>query len=397
MIRTILTFALCASFGCSIIFDAEPATGSLDIDASGSALNIDADTGGEGGVLGPVVNVTTGSHDTIDPQIVWNDTTLQVVWQQNFTNSSQLWGAIIAGDDIGDPIQLVAATASSASVAAIWSGTNLVLAWLSGTSIPYDLDGGLFEDTFSASSAPQSISGGIEASASEPSLVRTSTQIGAAWGNWAGATSSILVARLDSKGAPIGVPSTIATDGMSPSLAFSGSNYALAWRDVTDANSNILVRRLSATGTATSDAVTVSTSDYPALTPTIIAGSDGFGIVWAEVRDSNRVVLFSRFTSQLLATDPIVLSAPENEAGAASLVWNGNGFGAAWHERRDGQIEIIFQELDESGVALGSPTQLSEGTGNSNNPSLTYTGTQYGVVWHKGAAGARIIQYRSIQ
>jgi len=64
-----------------------------------------------------------------------------------------------------------------------------------------------------------------------------------------------------------------------------------------------------------------------------------------------------------------------------SLVFNQSGYGVSWHDNRDGNREIYFARLGVDGTKIGSEQRITESAGLSQDPSLAYTGSEYGLSW----------------
>lgn len=84
--------------------------------------------------------------------------------------------------------------------------------------------------------------------------------------------------------------------------------------------------------------------------------------------------------------------APELDAsmGSASLAFGGGNWGAAFSTRRDSPAdkypdseydEIYFLLLDPDGAAAGPSVRVSQAPGESSDPSLAWSGSEYGVAW----------------
>ncbi len=68
-----------------------------------------------------------------------------------------------------------------------------------------------------------------------------------------------------------------------------------------------------------------------------------------------------------------------------SLIWTGKEYGIAWQDNQDGAdqyAEIHFARIDAGGLITGSEVSISTDDGyNSRVPSLAWSGTAYGVAW----------------
>ncbi|MBW2263438.1 MAG: hypothetical protein JRG91_15845 [Deltaproteobacteria bacterium] len=66
------------------------------------------------------------------------------------------------------------------------------------------------------------------------------------------------------------------------------------------------------------------------------------------------------------------------------IAWSGSEYGAAWTDDRHGGSEIYFTRLDTAGTIVGSELRVTDATDSSAVPRISWTGSQYGIAWHRG-------------
>lgn len=218
-----------------------------------------------------------------------------------------------------------------------------------------------------------------------PVLVWTGLEYGVAWGDDGEGNFEIYFARLDTTGHRIGEQIRI-TDAPSyslgPSLAWNGSQYGVAWSDYRDGNSEIYFARLDASGTKIGGDTRVTVAPGESASPSLTWSGTEYGIAWSDNRDENYEVYFARLDAAgtKIGGDARVTVAP-GESYSPALTWAGTDYALAWNDDREGNLEIYFARLDPSGQRISEDMRVSTAAGVSQSPSLSWTGSEYGIVW----------------
>lgn len=71
-----------------------------------------------------------------------------------------------------------------------------------------------------------------------------------------------------------------------------------------------------------------------------------------------------------------------------SLVWSGSEYGLSWYDNRDSNYEIYFRRISGTGAFTGSEVRVTNALGNSRGPSLVWNGSEYAVGWCDNRDGA---------
>ncbi len=85
--------------------------------------------------------------------------------------------------------------------------------------------------------------------------------------------------------------------------------------------------------------------------------------------------------SPLKILGDIRLTNDTYDSNQASLIWTGTEYGVCWSDDRDGNSEIYFTRISSSGDKIGTDNRITNSNGHSVTPSLVWTGTEYGVSW----------------
>jgi len=171
-------------------------------------------------------------------------------------------------------------------------------------------------------------------------------------------------------------------DSSAATLVWAGDGYALAWRDERDGDPEIYFARLDMNGTKIGDDVRVTNALGTSDSPQMVQASGGFAIVFADTPAGFTGVYFVMVDPAGTPLGaPLLLSQSGIPAGTPTLTRTATGFAAAWADSRNGQIEIYFTRIDASGVEVGSEVRVSNGAGESEWLWITWTGTESVVAW----------------
>lgn len=114
-----------------------------------------------------------------------------------------------------------------------------------------------------------------------------------------------------------------------------------------------------------------------------------FGIAWHDRRDSSQYEIYFALldSSGNKISSDIRITSADSYQKEPSLVWTGTEFGLAWHDYRLNNYEIYFARLDSSGTKIGSDTRITYYSNNSQYPSLVWNDSGYGIAWQEKKDG----------
>jgi hypothetical protein len=179
------------------------------------------------------------------------------------------------------------------------------------------------------------------------------------------------------------------------------SGWGMAFKNKDDAHPNLWFATVLLPGTM--DVYLQLTNNERSFSPDIAAGGGGFGIVWEEKTDppdtpeTDFGVSFA-FINPLDLAEPVKVNQmivdPDDPAGFAkfpSIAWNGSDFAVAWQDSRNPapeiSSEIWFARVDASGAFVVPEKKISTLPGESKNPDIAWSGSQYGVVVLNNSTG----------
>jgi hypothetical protein len=192
---------------------------------------------------------------------------------------------------------------------------------------------------------------------------------------------------VDSAGNPIGAADTRLESTTSsqkyPDVAFSGSEFGIVWQDARDGGYEIYFRRASdamaPVGTATRLTNALGTSRVPHVA---WSGSE-YGVVWEDNRDGGDYeIWFARVAADgtKVGTE-VALTAFAGQSLDPRIVWSGSEWGVVWQDDGWLNAEIAFMRVDGDGAALTAPIRVTQDSHVSVSPDMVWAGSRYAIVW----------------
>ncbi len=276
---------------------------------------------------------------------------------------------------------------SSPSVA--WTGSEYGLAWQDERDGNWEIYFARFDADGRKVGSDVRVTAAANSSLN-PSLAWTGTEYGVAWhdgrdGNW-----EIYFARLDADGNKIGGDVRVtdaANSSQNASLAWTGTEYGVAWHDGRDGNWEIYFARLDADGNKIGGDLRVTDAAESSQSPSLAWGGTDYCVAWYDGRDDNWEIYSARISSAgAKVGSDVRVTDMVHSSQSPSLVRTASGYGTAWYDGRDGNWEIYFAALDTGGAKAGNDVRVTTAAGSSQNPSLAWNGTGYGVAWYDDRA-----------
>ena len=225
-------------------------------------------------------------------------------------------------------------------------------------------------------------------------LVWTGAEYGIAFRYAFDAQAPLLFARLDATtGVKIGADVPVAPAGVQPALAWTGTDYSVLYSDPRTGNSELYFRKIGATGTLGTES-RITTASGASLFPSVAWTGSRHGVVWQDDRDGNAEIYFARLDASgvKMGTDVRVTNATGSST-LPRIVWTGQEFAVVWIDRRDGVPRPYFRRLGLSGNPIGGEVVVSSTPGSpySDWASVVWTGSEYGVAFATGSDGVVVV------
>jgi hypothetical protein len=196
---------------------------------------------------------------------------------------------------------------------------------------------------------------------------------------------------------PSGIPISTAEENQeSPSVNFDGTNYLVVWEDERNGHDDIYGARVSPSGTVHDSAgIAISTAIYGQYQPKVAFDDTNYFIVWQDYRNGNDDIYGARLNQAGDVLDPngIAISTASEYQISPSVVFSNTNYLVVWEDWRNAsRTDIYGARVSPAGTVLdtsGIPISIADGS--QSNPSVTFDGTNYLVVWKSDNIwGARV-------
>jgi hypothetical protein len=353
-----------------------------------------------GSKLGPDVLASTPADPWFSdhPSLAWDGTTLLVGWHDAGAAPETMDVQVQAMDESGDPgvnpRRMVTGghgpggRAAPAAIEAL--GNGAAVAWLDerdgtgGSDVYFRLLDGTGTPTTAEVRAPDA------ASALAFAAVATAWSgevLALAWRD--GATGLPTIAFFDGAGTKLrpDVQAPLPAAGTRIDLHWTGEHFVVAWEKSGAPNGQeLFTAAYLPDGTLVGGPSQVTVAAGRSQTPVLSGGGASLVVVWRDTRDGNGEIYaatLDRFGARIGAETN--LTSDPSEQSQPSLAWSGSQFGLAWSDARTGTNEVRFRRLAADATPVGGEVQLSNGS--SGRPVLASDGSGWGVVWYGSGAG----------
>jgi hypothetical protein len=187
-----------------------------------------------------------------------------------------------------------------------------------------------------------------------------------------------------------------------PDVAWNGSEYLVAWTDErnnnpddfsTQFNRDIYGARVSADGKVIDPSnLAISLANDTQERPKVASDGKDFFVVWSDYRNEAAPVVDiasdvygARVKSDGTLPDPngLVVSDAERDQSSPQIIWGNGEYFVVWTDRRPGTTttDIYGRRLSKAGKRIGEDIAIGTAKFQQTNPTVTWNGTEYFVVW----------------
>jgi len=218
------------------------------------------------------------------------------------------------------------------------------------------------------------------------SLAWTGAEYGIAYWDSRSGSSEVYFSRIGVNGKSLGEEVKVNTHKQwsgYPSLAWTGSEYGIAWQDHRHGQAEIYFARLGPGGNTfgeTRVTFTAKSSEHPSL---LWTGSN-FALAWDDQRHypDTMELYFARLAADGQTIDETRLTYLSNYSRNPSLIWTGSEYGVAWEDSRDqNDLEIFYKRFQAGSASPGEDVRLTRALGTSRYPALVWTASELGLAW----------------
>lgn len=370
----------------------------------------------------PDTRVTDDPADSVTPSLVWNGTGFGVAWSDKRDGNDEIYFALLddAGQKLGSDVRVTTQAASSSLPSLVWNGNGYGIAWR-------DNRDGNDEIYFTRLSG---------AGAKQAADLRLTTD--APVGSCNLATSLCSPNSPGNAGGPCNVDDDCGAVSAYPSLVWSGSEYAVAWRDERDLNQEIYFTRISSAGVKLGADLRITTNPAASSLPSLVWTGSGYAAAWQDDRTGNTEIFFARFDAAATKSGTCQFSQLFGTLAACTV--SGSSSSACPSTKRcaadaptnplgpcgdDGDCTVVGSCTP--GTLVCSPTSVNPGVpcindadctavgscdivaqtcfpdvpvtsapSSSVNPTLAWTGSDYGLAWYDERDGNPEIYFNRV-
>jgi hypothetical protein len=178
-----------------------------------------------------------------------------------------------------------------------------------------------------------------------------------------------------------------ARDDGRPGIVWSGSQWLVAWVHRPEAGGQVLVSAIQPSPVLISDPIIIAETGGHMSSLDIIEADGQVAIAHDTFISPNNAMVF-----QLLEGDgtpigtPLTVDLEGTHMTLPSLAWNGTQWGLVWQDEREGFDEtgIYYASINADGTAVETPVPVvTTGSYANRKPSLAWSGTAYGLTYHR--------------
>lgn len=171
--------------------------------------------------------------------------------------------------------------------------------------------------------------------------------------------------------------------GSYPSSAVSGDVVHVAWEDARDGNIEIYYKRSDDGGLTWGDDVRLTNDDADSENPSVAISGDYVHVVWNDKRHGETETYYKRSTDGGVTWESDVrLTNDPAHSNLASVGAQGADVHVVWYDERDGNREIYYKHSSDNGATWSADVRITNNAGDSNNPSVTASGSLVHLLWH---------------
>lgn len=181
-----------------------------------------------------------------------------------------------------------------------------------------------------------------------------------------------------------------------PSLAVSDSNIHVVWRDDRDGYEQIYYKRSIDNGETWGQDVRLTGNPvYPSY-PSIATSDTAVHLVWQDLRDGNLEIYYKRsLDNGLTWSEDIRLTNGSGNSEFPSVEAQGSNVYVVWNDNLEGNFEIYYTHSLDNGETWGEYTRLTKADGISEHPSLVAEGSRFHLAWSDQRPGNPEIYYKN--
>jgi predicted nucleic-acid-binding Zn-ribbon protein len=355
-------------------------------------------------------------NEQVSSAIAFDGTNYLVVWQDNRSGSSDIYGAMVSQNGlIFEKMSFAISNAmyNEESPDVAFDGTNYLVVWTDRRNSSLDIYGARISQDGTVLDTAGIPLITYEHSQFNPAITFDGTNYLLVWqDNRSGSYYEIYGARISQTGAvldPNGFTISPTTYNQEyPAIAFDGTNYLVIWQDGrSGSSSDIYGARITQNGTVLdSERIAISTATNDQQYPAINFGGTNYLVVWQDCSSYVYDIYGTRVSEAGIVLDPdgIAISTATGDQLSPAIAFDNTNYLVVWQENRSYYPDVYAARISQLGVVLDSNGFAISNDSNSQEfPTLAFDGNTYLVVWQDNRSissndiyGARVSQTGTI-
>ena len=346
------------------------------------------------------VRITNTTGNAIHPQMVWTGSEYGVIYSDNTTGNHEIYFTKLSkyGEKLITDVQITNASEDSVDGRITWTGTEYGVCWYDER----DTDSNIYFCRINSAGIKQ----GSDVKVSGAALMDVLTTSSITWNGsdsefgiaWSYNSYEMYFARINSFGVKQGSEVNITDAGGSsynPSLIWNGSEYGLAFTDTRDGPGEIYFARIDSAGIEVGSEVNLSSNTTSSGLPRVAWNGSEYGITWNEIISGQREVYFNRFDSSGSPQGTAIrVTINTGNSDDPTIVWTGTDYGICWTDDTPDNYEVYFSKLSSTGAVKISPKRITDAVNLSSAPNIYWSGSEFNVIWYDSRDGTDVYYAR---
>jgi hypothetical protein len=326
-----------------------------------------------------------GTQGPPGPSRVVNAPNAYVVWQDTTAGNIEIF--FRASQSFGSPINVSNTTGNSVLPQIATSGNNVYVTWQDNiTPGNSDIFFAVSNNNGTSFGSPINISNSAGGSDS-PQIAAVGNNVYVTWrDNITPGNSDIFFAVSNNNGGSFGTPinlSNNAGSSITPQIAVSGNNVYITWTDnITPGNFDIFFAVSNNNGGSFGTPINLSNNAGFSTQQQIAAVSNNVYVTWTDLTPGNNEIFFA--VSNNNGTSFGTPKNISNSAGSSEqpqIAVSGNNVYITWQDFTPGNFDIFFAVSDNNGTSFGTPKNISNNAGFSFQPQIAVSGNNVYITW----------------
>ena len=310
-------------------------------------------------IFGPPINLSNNPGTSLFPQIATSGNNVYVTWHDNTPGNNDIFfrASNNNGASFITPINLSNNTGGSSNPQIATSGNNVYVTWQDNTPGNNDIFFRASNNNGTSFGSPINLSNSTGGS-SNPQIAISGNNVYVTWIDNTPGNNDIFVAASNNNGASFGNPinlSNNAGSSTSPQIATSGNNVYVTWYDGPFGNTDIFVAASNNNGASFGTPINLSNNTTSSILPQIATIGNNVYVTWADYTPINADIFLavSNNNGTSFGT-PINLSNNAGFSQNPQIAASGSNVYVTWDDSTPGNADIFLATSNDNGTSFGT-------------------------------------------